>query len=124
MGRTASVAPPGLNVFINCPFDADYTPLLHAIVFAIHDCGFVARTALEEIDSGHTRLDKIVRIIEQCDHGIHDISRTTALPDDWPRFNMPSNAVYSLAPASSEADSTRTSGSWYSTPNRIATAAR
>lgn len=36
------------NVFINCPFDSAYKPLFDAIVFAVHDCGFVARCALEE----------------------------------------------------------------------------
>lgn len=90
MRRAAADERPNPNVFINCPFDADYKPLLDAIVFAIHDCGFVARAALEEVDSGRTRLHKIVRIIEQCDYGIHDISRTEAsAPHNWPRFNMP-----------------------------------
>lgn len=90
MGRAASDGHPNLNVFINCPYDKDYKPLLDAIAFAIHDCGFVARAALEEVDSGRTRLDKILSIIGQCDYGIHDISRTeAAAPHKWPRFNMP-----------------------------------
>src|SRR6187551_1116802 len=36
------------------------------------------------------RFDKLVRLIEQCRYGIHDLSRTT--PDSvnrLPRFNMP-----------------------------------
>jgi hypothetical protein len=33
------------NVFINCPFDADYKPIFDALVFVIHDAGFVARCA-------------------------------------------------------------------------------
>lgn len=28
------------RVFINCPFDNDYPPLLQAIAFAVIDCGF------------------------------------------------------------------------------------
>ena len=35
-------------MFINCPFDAVYEPLFDAIVFAVYDCGFIARCALEE----------------------------------------------------------------------------
>jgi len=27
------------NVFVNCPFDADYQPLFQAIVFTVEDCG-------------------------------------------------------------------------------------
>lgn len=53
-------------VFINCPFDDQYKPLFHAIVFAVFHCGYVARCALELIDTGEVRIDKIVRIIGQC----------------------------------------------------------
>lgn len=43
------------NVFINCPFDDEYQPLFRALVFAVQDCGFVARSALERDDGseGH-----------------------------------------------------------------------
>ncbi|HEX8210010.1 MAG TPA: hypothetical protein VF584_07470 [Longimicrobium sp.] len=78
------------SVFINCPFDDRYRPLFHAIVFAVHDCGFLARCALELEDSGEERIRKIKRIIRECQYGVHDISRVqldsgTGLP----RFNMP-----------------------------------
>lgn len=78
------------NVFINCPFDSAYKPLFDATVFAVHDCGFVARCALEEGDASQVRIDKIYNIIEDCRYGIHDISRTEL--DEvsrLPRFNMP-----------------------------------
>ena len=39
------------NVFINCPFDAKYKSLFDAMVFAVHDCGFIPRCALEEDDA-------------------------------------------------------------------------
>jgi ribosomal protein S16 len=78
------------NVFINCPFDRRYKPILNAIVFAIHDAGFVARCGLEVIDSGPTRLATIISIISECTYGIHDISRTeTGGKSKLPRFNMP-----------------------------------
>ena len=78
------------NVFINCPFDPDYRDMMYAIVFTVHDCGFVARSALELADSSEVRVTKILRIIEECRLGVHDISRTEL--DDQnglPRFNMP-----------------------------------
>lgn len=78
------------SVFIYCPFDKDYDPLLKAIVFTIYRCGFVARSAMEEDDSSDSRLDKIVRLIKLCKFGIHDISRTQLdINTNFPRFNMP-----------------------------------
>ena len=77
------------NVFINCPFDSDYKHLFDAIVFAIHDCGFIARCTLEEEDASEVRIDKIYNIIADCCYGIHDISRTEDKDSDLPRFNMP-----------------------------------
>jgi hypothetical protein len=78
------------SVFLNVPFDSKYSRLFHALVFAVHDCGFVARSALEVEDSGQARVEKILDIIEQSKFGIHDISRAgldrnTKLA----RFNMP-----------------------------------
>ena len=32
-----------ISVFINCPFDNKYRPILRAIVFAIYDSGFIPR---------------------------------------------------------------------------------
>ena len=77
-------------VFVNVPFDQDYLPLLHAILFAIHDCGFIARIAIEDTGSSETRLDKITRIIGESRLSIHDVSRVeTTLSNPLPRFNMP-----------------------------------
>ena len=78
------------NVFINCPFDSTYKPLFDAMVLAVHDCGFIARCALEEGDASEVRIDKIYSIIADSCYGIHDISRIE-LDDDsnFPRFNMP-----------------------------------
>ena len=88
-GKT--LAPPFERcVFVNAPFDQNYLPLLHAILFAIHDCGFIARIAVEDTGSNETRLDKIARIIRESRLSIHDLNRvevTAASP--LPRFNMP-----------------------------------
>ena len=78
------------DVFLNCPFDDAYRRLFEAVVFAVFDCGFRPRCALEMDDSGEVRIDKLLRIIEQCRFGIHDLSRTEADPvSRLPRFNMP-----------------------------------
>lgn len=78
------------DVFINCPFDPEYRPVLDALVFAVHDCGFQARCALEIDDSGRVRIENIVELIGECRYGIHDISRTELdAENELPRFNMP-----------------------------------
>ncbi len=78
------------HVFINCPFDGTYKPIFDAIVFTVYDVGFVARCALEADDAGEARLSKIIRIIEECPYGIHDISSVKlSAGTKLPRFNMP-----------------------------------
>jgi hypothetical protein len=78
------------QVFLNCPFDDDYYPLLRAAVFTIHACEFTARIALENTGSENVRLDRLVEMIRECRLGIHDLSRVRlASPTDLPRFNMP-----------------------------------
>jgi hypothetical protein len=80
----------GEAVFINVPFDARYKKLFDALVFAVHDCGFVARSAREQDDGSQVRLDKLYDIIADCRFGIHDLSRTTLdTKHRLPRFNMP-----------------------------------
>lgn len=80
----------GDQVFVNCPFDKAYKPMFDAIVFAITDLGFVARSAREEDDGADFRLEKIQRIIGQCKFGVHDISAVKLSgKHKLPRFNMP-----------------------------------
>ena len=84
-------ASPSASVFINCPFDQQYQPLFEAIVFCVVACGFVPRCTLDLTDAGEVRIENIYRLIAQCNHGIHDVSRTEAAdqPYHLPRFNMP-----------------------------------
>jgi hypothetical protein len=78
------------NVFINCPFDGEYEPLLRALVFSVQFCGFNPRSALELVDGSEVRIGKIVRIIAESRYGIHDLSRTGLdAASNLPRFNMP-----------------------------------
>lgn len=78
------------NVFINCPFDPKHKALFRAMVFAVHDCGFIARCALETEDGGEARIRKIIQIMRESRYGIHDLSRIELdRGTRFPRFNMP-----------------------------------
>ncbi len=78
------------SVFVNCPFDSEFLPLLHAIIFAIQDCGCLARHAAEKTGAAETRLEKIYRLILQSRLSIHDLSRVELdKGSKLPRFNMP-----------------------------------
>ena len=86
----AAPRPYAKSVFINCPFDKHYRPILNALVFAVHDSGYIGRSAQEVSDSGEVRIKKILRLVRECKFGIHDISRTALDPKTrLPRFNMP-----------------------------------
>ena len=78
------------QVFINCPFDEEYLPLLRAIAFVLKACRFAPRCALEADSAVEVRVEKILRIISECGLSIHDISRTQLdRQSKLPRFNMP-----------------------------------
>ena len=77
------------SIFINCPFDDPYKPILRAIVFTIVASGFRPRCALDSTDSAEIRVKKIADLIRDCDWAIHDLSRVESNKDGIPRFNMP-----------------------------------
>jgi hypothetical protein len=80
----------GRNVFINCPCDERYVPLLQALLFTIVHLGYTPRIALERSDSGEIRLQKISDLIRRSRFSIHDLSRTQAAePGEFYRMNMP-----------------------------------
>ena len=80
----------GRDVFINCPFSADYQLSFQAIVFTIVRSGFKPRCARENDDGGEVRIDKICRIIRDCPYSVHDLSMTELdAASGLPRFNMP-----------------------------------
>ena len=64
--------------------------MFRAIIFAVVDCGYSPRSALELVDSGDIRLHKIENLIESSKYGIHDLSNMDLDKDSkLPRFNMP-----------------------------------
>ena len=78
------------SVFVNCPFDPDYAPVLQAVLFCIVYLGFAPRLATERADSGETRIDKIRELIERSRYSIHDLSRCQAMrKGEYYRLNMP-----------------------------------
>jgi hypothetical protein len=78
------------SVFINCPFDNDYSPILQAISFCVIYLGFFPRLAPENPDNAAGRLGRIEELVLSSKYGIHDLSRckSTAV-DQYARMNMP-----------------------------------
>lgn len=84
------VPPFARSVFVNCPFDEHYAPLLQAIAFCLTDLGFYPRIAPENANHSATRLDRIVELIRSSKFGIHDLSRCKATRSgEYARLNMP-----------------------------------
>lgn len=77
-----------INVFVNCPFDNEYFPILKAKLFSIVYLGFNPKIS-ETTDSGSNRLTKILKLIKESKYSIHDISRIELNDKMLPRFNMP-----------------------------------
>ncbi|KQT43052.1 hypothetical protein ASG43_16130 [Aureimonas sp. Leaf454] len=77
-------------VFINCPFDKEYAPLLQAMLFCVIYLGFRPRLATERSDAAENRLAKICELIKASKYSIHDLSRCQALQEgEHYRLNMP-----------------------------------
>lgn len=78
------------SVFINCPFDDDFEPLLQAMLFCAVTCGLDPRIATERNDSGEARLSKIVELSKESRYSVHDLSRMRAADaGELARMNMP-----------------------------------
>lgn len=78
------------SVFVNCPFDDEFAPLLQAIAFCITDLDFHPRIAPENANNAANRLDRIIELVRDSRYGIHDLSRckSTAV-GQYARLNMP-----------------------------------
>ncbi|MEP7268770.1 MAG: hypothetical protein ABI844_14170 [Saprospiraceae bacterium] len=77
------------NVFINCPFDNDYTSLLRPMAFTIVYLDYEPNIS-QTLSSSNIRIDQIKKHIKVCKYSIHDLSRCKAqLHGELPRFNMP-----------------------------------
>lgn len=77
------------NVFINCPFDEEYVPLLRALVFTTIYLNLEPHFS-QTISSSNIRINQIKQHIRNCKFGIHDLCRSKAMVvGELPRFNMP-----------------------------------
>ena len=78
------------NIFINCPFDEEFSKLLKPIIFTTLYANLTPRISLEMQDSASSRLEHIFTLIEESQYAIHDLSRLEyKSPQDLPRMNMP-----------------------------------
>lgn len=78
------------NVFINCPFDAQFKALLRPLLFTILHFGFNPRIASERSDSAEQRIEKISEFISASKYSIHDLSRLrSSKRNELARHNMP-----------------------------------
>jgi len=77
------------NLFINCPFDQEYFPMLKPALFTVLYCGLNPKISQTK-DSDDIRVTEIKRLIEESKYSIHDLSRIEPKnKKDLPRFNMP-----------------------------------
>jgi hypothetical protein len=80
----------GRSVFVNCPFDPEYDPILKAILFCLVRFGLRPRIATERSNAGETRIEKIAELIAASRFSIHDLSRCEARAGgEHYRMNMP-----------------------------------
>lgn len=77
------------SVFINCPFDKEYKPLLRSLTFTLLFLDLQPNIS-QTYSSSSIRINQIKEHIKNSKFSIHDLSRSKALVgDDLPRFNMP-----------------------------------
>ncbi len=77
------------NIFINCPFDKEYEPMLHAMLFV---CIYfdLAPQLSETRCSVDVRIHNINKLIMSSKYSIHDLSRMDHKdPKKLARLNMP-----------------------------------
>jgi hypothetical protein len=89
-------APP--EVFLNIPYDKNFEKLFLAYIAGTVALGLTPRATLE-IRKSSDRLDKILGLIQSCQHSIHDLSRVKLdrSAPRTPRFNMPFELGLSVA---------------------------
>lgn len=77
-------------IFINCPFDKDYLPLLRALLFVSRFYNLEVKIASSDLDSKSNRLARIITLMKDSKYSIHDLSRMKAdKVGEYYRMNMP-----------------------------------
>ncbi|MCH3993746.1 MAG: hypothetical protein LKE54_01580 [Prevotella sp.] len=77
------------KIFINCPFDEEYRPLLRAMLYVA--CFYKLTPLISTSrDSKKNRLEDIIKMMKKAKYSIHDLSRMEARSSgDIYRMNMP-----------------------------------
>lgn len=75
------------KAFINCPYDKEYANFFQRIIYLCYK--FKVEPKFSDGTAENNRMDKILNFINECNIGIHDISRTETNERRNPRFNMP-----------------------------------
>jgi hypothetical protein len=91
---------PDKSVFLNIPYDRQFTRLYLAYIAGLTSLGLIPRATIE-IPGGQNRLEKIADLIRSCRYSIHDLSRVQLdrTAPVTPRFNMPFELGLSVATA-------------------------
>jgi len=78
------------SVFLNVPYDRAFENLYLAYIAGLSAFGLIPRATLE-IPTSQRRLQRILKLIEECAYSIHDLSRVglDRKAPRVPRFNMP-----------------------------------
>jgi hypothetical protein len=78
------------NVLINCPFEAQYRPVLDSLLFCVTRAGMTPKLATDRADAGESRLEKICGLMKESRFSVHDLSRCQATKKgEISRLNMP-----------------------------------
>jgi hypothetical protein len=78
------------SIYINCPFDGNYAPVLDAVVLSILGCGYLPRIAFEDGSSDELRINRIVKALISSRYSFHDLVRCQGEGlSNLGRFNMP-----------------------------------
>jgi hypothetical protein len=78
------------SVFLNVPYDSQYSKLYLAQIAGLCAFGLEPRATLE-VPNGDRRLDRIFDLLTNCRYSLHDLSRVELdlTAPRTPRFNMP-----------------------------------
>lgn len=77
-------------IFINCPFDSKYKPMLRAMLFVARFYGLEIKIASTDTDSKSNRLERIIELMKEAKYSIHDLSKLRSeKKKEYYRMNMP-----------------------------------
>jgi hypothetical protein len=88
------------QVFLNYPFDADFSAVAAALNFAVVAAGQLPICALDLTAPDRPRLEMLIEAISCCHYSIHDLSRAKGEgTENFARMNMPLEMGLALFPA-------------------------